>query len=260
MKTAIGYVLAVFIGLSLGLLGGGGSILAVPILVYVMGVNSKAAIAMSLVIVGTVSLIGVIPYWKQGRVNLKIAVMFTPVAMLGAYLGSRLTALSFITDTFQLICFGIIMAIASIMMIRKSNQPTNLKNTDLAQSTSQPPKNVSLWLGISTVSLGVGIVTGFVGVGGGFLIIPALVLLVGMPMKNAVGTSLLIITANSFAGFLGYINQVAVDWNLIVSFAIAASLGMLLGVYSSKYFDARLLQKGFGYFVLTVAVFVLIKR
>ena len=115
-------------------------------------------------------------------------------------------------------------------------------------------------MAIPAEGLGVGILTGFVGVGGGFLIIPALVLLGGIPIKEAIGTSLLIIAAKSVTGFLGYINQVAVDWNLMISFTIAASAGTLLGAYLTKYIDAKQLQKGFGYFILAVAVFVLIKR
>lgn len=252
MITVIGHILAIGIGLSLGLIGGGGSILAVPILVYVMGVSSKAAIAMSLVIVGSVSIIGAIPHWKQGNVNFKTAIIFTPAAMVGAYLGARITALPFISDTFQLVCFGIVMAIASILMIRK--------DSDFKQVAKSSHPNFPQSLAISAEGLGVGILTGFVGVGGGFLIIPALVLLGGIPIKEAIGTSLLIIAAKSASGFLGYVNQVAIDWNLIISFTIAASAGTLLGAYLSKYINAKQLQKGFGYFVLAVAMFILIKR
>ena len=260
MITIIGYILAIGIGLSLGMIGGGGSILAVPILVYVMGVSSKAAIAMSLVIVGTVSIIGVIPHWKQGNVNLKTAIVFIPAAMLGAYLGARIAAFPFISNTFQLICFGIVMAIASILMIRKGGEQTKSTNNNLKQAEKSTYKISPQWLVISAEALGVGILTGFVGVGGGFLIIPTLVLLGGIPMKEAVGTSLLIIAANSFSGFLGYINQVTVDWNLVISFITAAAVGILLGTYLTKYIDAKKLQKSFGYFVLAVAVFVLVKR
>lgn len=262
--TAIGHFLAVCIGISLGLIGGGGSILAVPILVYVMGVGSKAAIAMSLVIVGTVSLIGAIPHWSQGNVDLKVAAIFTPAAMLGAYLGARLTALPMITDTFQLICFGIVMLIASTLMIRKSRtKMTAVKATTsglVEKTASEKPSHQYKWLAIPAEGLGVGILTGFVGVGGGFLIIPALVLLGGIPMKQAIGTSLLIIAAKSATGFMGYVNQVQIDWNLVISFTLAATIGTLLGSYLTKFIDAKHLQKGFGYFVLIIGVFVLIQR
>ncbi|MEM9945805.1 MAG: sulfite exporter TauE/SafE family protein [Cyanobacteria bacterium P01_D01_bin.36] len=261
--TVLGHVLAVCIGISLGLIGGGGSVLAVPILVYVMGVGSKAAIAMSLVIVGTVSLIGVVPHWRQGNVNLKIAAIFTPAAMLGAYLGARLTALPAITETFQMICFGVVMLLASTLMIRKSTHktiPSQIKSPELAKGTAVSKKaHQYKWLFIPAEGLGVGILTGFVGVGGGFLIIPALVLLGGIPMKQAVGTSLLIIAAKSASGFMGYASQVQIDWNLVISFTIAAAIGTLLGSHFTKFIDANSLQKGFGYFVLVIAVFVLVK-
>jgi uncharacterized membrane protein YfcA len=259
MTLIIGYILAGCIGLSLGLIGGGGSILAVPILIYVMGVAPKAAIAMSLIIVGIVSLIGAIPHWLQGNVNLKTAAVFAPAAMVGAYLGARLAAFPFITETFQLICFGLVMVIASVLMIRKDSQsPKNHEVVSSKKSDSSPHQ--SHWLAIPLEGLGVGILTGFVGVGGGFAIIPALVLLGGIPMKEAIGTSLLIIAFKSATGFLGYLSQVELDWNLVISFTIAASLGTLAGAYLTRFIDAKNLQKGFGYFVLAVAVFVLIKR
>ena len=133
MIWIIGHFLAICIGLSLGLIGGGGSILAVPILVYVMGLGAKAAIAMSLVIVGTVSLIGAVPHWLQGNVNLRVAAIFTPTAMLGAYVGARMAGFPAITETIQLICFAIVMVLASLMMIRQGKQ--KLQNQDLDVAT-----------------------------------------------------------------------------------------------------------------------------
>jgi uncharacterized protein len=251
----LGHVLAIAIGISLGLIGGGGSILAVPLLVYVMGIGSKAAIAMSLAIVGAVSLVGAIPHWLQGNINLRTALVFTPAAMVGAYLGARLAGLPFVSDTFQLISFGVVMVIASVLMILngreqpKQNSPAASKHHGLAQ-----------WLAIPSEGLVVGILTGFVGVGGGLMIIPALVLLGGIPMKEAVGTSLLIIAAKSATGFLGYLGQVDVNWSLIVSLTLAASVGTVLGAYATRFIDAKRLQSGFGYFVLAVAIFVLVKR
>lgn len=265
MIWLIGHFLAICIGLSLGLIGGGGSVLAVPILIYVMGLSSKMAIATSLVIVGTVSLIGVVPHWMQGNVNFRTVFIFTPLAMLGAYLGAIITKLPLITDTFQLICFGIVMALASLLMIRKSGTKIlpgkyhNVNESNELNSINQHQRQTSGFL-IPLLGLGVGILTGFVGVGGGFMIIPALVLLGGLPMKEAIGTSLLIITANSTTGFLGYLNQVNVDWNLIITFTLAASAGTLTGSYLTKFIDAKDLQKGFGYFVLAVAIFVLVRR
>jgi hypothetical protein len=260
MTKTVGYVLALCIGLSLGLIGGGGSVLAVPILIYVMGVSPKAAIATSLAIVGIVSIIGIIPHWRQGNVNLKTAAFFAPTAMIGAYLGARFATMPFITETFQLICFGLVMIIASVLMIRKGGKssPKPQAFSDKKSDSSSPAS--SSWWTIPLEGLGIGILTGFVGVGGGFMIVPALVLFGGVAMKEAIGTSLLIIAFNSATGFLGYISQVELDWNLVISFAIAASLGTLVGAYSTRFIDAKNLQKGFGYFVLAVAVFVLIKR
>ncbi len=261
MAMTFGLTLAVIIGLSLGLIGGGGSILAVPILVYVMGVPTKAAIAMSLFIVGTVSLIGVVPHWRQGNVNLKTFAIFTPAAMVGTFLGAKLAGLPWISDTLQLIAFGIVMVAASILMIRKGNQPERrsvgaMAKDDAVTHHSPLPK----WLLIPVEGLAVGVLTGFVGVGGGFLIIPALVLLGGIPMKEAIGTSLLIIAFKSAIGFVEYLNYVTLDWQLMLLFTLAASIGTLGGANLAHRIDAQYLQKGFGYFVLAIAIFILIKR
>ncbi|MDJ0705727.1 MAG: sulfite exporter TauE/SafE family protein [Leptolyngbyaceae cyanobacterium MO_188.B28] len=259
MTWIIGHLLAVCIGISLGLIGGGGSILAVPILIYVIGLSPKTAISMSLVVVGVVSLLGTIPHWLQQNVNLKIAIIFTPAAMIGAYLGARLSSLPFITETFQLICFGAVMLVASLLMIRNSSRNQDeQKQIATSQDQNQPPQRH--WFAIPLEGLSVGGLTGFVGVGGGFAIIPALVLLGGIPMKEAVGTSLLIIAFKSVTGFLGYLNQVEIDWGLMISFTLAAGGGAFVGAYLTRWIEAKKLQKGFGYFVLVVAVFVLIRR
>lgn len=275
-----GHLLALLIGLSLGLIGGGGSILAVPILVYVLGLDAKSAIAMSLAIVGIVSLIGVIPHWKLGNVNLKTAFSFTPPAMLGAFLGARLAALPFVTDTIQLVCFAVMMIVASYFMIRKpTKERLNKLDSELEKGSSSLAKDSSYqlsatnyepersehqpkypWLAITLEGLGVGIVTGFVGVGGGFAIIPALVLLGGIPMKEAIGTSLLIITFKSATGFMGYLSQVAIDWNLMLTFSTVAILGIIWGAYFSGKIRSEKLQQAFGYFLIAVAIFILVKR
>lgn len=264
MRFTLGLILAIVIGLSLGLIGGGGSILAVPILKYVMGVTAKQAIAMSLFIVGTVSIIGLIPHWGQGNVNLPVAVTFTPPAMIGAFLGAKITKLPMINDTIQLITFAIVMLLASIFMIKKSRKSNqDFQEDNLESKTIKSPQNINqLTKIILTIfqGLGVGILTGFVGVGGGFLIIPALVLIGGIPMKEAVGTSLLIIFCNSVSAFLGYINQVELDWLIISTFTLAASTGIMAGAYLSKIIKAQYLQQAFGYFVLAIAVFILIVR
>lgn len=253
----IDYIPAVCIGISLGLIGGGGSILAVPVLVYLMEVPTKSAIAMSLVIVGVVSLIGVIPHWQQGNVNFKTAALFTPTAMLGAYIGARIASLPVITPTIQLVSFAVMMLVAAFLMIRQGT--SQYDNEPEFKSDLEPHDKYQL-LAISAEGLGVGLLTGFVGIGGGFLIIPALVLLGKTPMKEAIGTSLIIIAFKSVTGFLGYLGNIAVDWNLMMSFTIAASLGTIAGAYLTNFVDGKQLEKVFGGFVAAVAIFILIQH
>jgi len=194
-----GHILAVAIGISLGLIGGGGSILAVPTLVYVMGVPPKSAIAMSLVIVGTVSLLGAVPHWKLGNVNLKTAIVFGLSTMLGAYGGARLATLPSITGTLQMLLFATMMLLAAIFMIRKKTTTEPVPPIQGVDLTLYPkPVCKYCWLWLLTEGLGVGALTGLVGVGGGFAIVPALVLLANVPMKQAIGTSLLIIVLNFY--------------------------------------------------------------
>ena len=257
MSWILGIILAVCIGITLGLIGGGGSILALPILKYVMGVETKSAIAMTLVIVGIVSGIGTIPHWKQGNVNFKTAALFSPAAMLGAYLGARIASLPIITSTIQLICLAVIMLAAAFFMIRKSSGKSNHQSKDNFGSKHHDIYRLLL---APLEGLVVGIVTGFVGIGGGFMIIPALVLLGKTPMKEAVGTSLLIITFKSIAGFAGYFGQVAIDLKLIIIFTLAACLGTIYGAYLTNFVKPKQLEKGFGYFVIAVAIFILIKQ
>ena len=252
----IGHLLAGCIGLSLGLLGGGGSVLALPILVYVMGIPTKSAIPMTLVIVGTVSLIGTIPHWRKGNVNLKKALIFGSATMLGAFLGAKLANLPFFTETLQLLLFAVMMLVASLLMIRKAASPQKKEDSDL----SLPLTSEYSWLWLPTEGLGIGLLTGLVGVGGGFAIVPALVLLGQTPIKQAIGTSLLVITLNSMAGFLGYLGTVSLNWGLMGTFTLVAAVGTFVGAYLSQYIQPQRLQKGFGYFLIAVAIFILIQR
>ncbi|MEB3175341.1 MAG: sulfite exporter TauE/SafE family protein [Cyanobacteriota bacterium] len=250
----LGYFLGGCIGLSLGLLGGGGSVLALPILVYVMGVPTKSAIAMTLVIVGTVSLIGVVPHWRRGNVNLPKALIFGSATMVGAFGGAKLATQPWVSEVFQLVLFATMMLLAAALMIRKAQSAGGHKE-DLGLLPEPVCKYCWLWL--LTEGLAIGVLTGLVGVGGGFAIVPALVLLGKVPMKEAVGTSLLIIALNSFAGFLGYLGKVPLDSHLMISFTFVAALGILLGSYLSQFIDARSLQKSFAYFLMIVAAFIL---
>jgi uncharacterized protein len=258
IQWILGHILAAVIGISLGLIGGGGSILAVPTLVYVMGVPPKSAIAMSLAIVGTVSLLGAIPHWKLGNIQLKTAAAFGLSTMVGAYAGARIATLPFITGTLQMLLFATMMLLAAGFMIRKTSRSAPSPPVEGPDLTLYPkPVCKYCWLWLVTEGIGVGALTGLVGVGGGFAIVPALVLLANVPMKQAIGTSLAVIFLNSVAGFLGYFGQVALNWNLIVSFMVAASLGTVAGAYLVRFVHARHLQKAFGYFLLVMAGFIL---
>ena len=255
----LGYFLAGCIGLSLGLLGGGGSVLALPILVYVMKIPPKSAIAMTLVIVGAVSLIGVIPHWYRGNVNLPKALIFGSATMVGAFGGAKIATLPWVSEIFQLVLFAVMMLVAAFLMIRKAH---NSDSSPLQNDLGLLPEPVCkyCWLWLLTEGLGIGILTGLVGVGGGFAIVPALVLLGKVPMKEAIGTSLLIIALNSVAGFIGYVGQVPLDYPLMVSFTFIAAIGILLGSYLSNFVDARNLQKGFAYFLMAIAAFILFQQ
>ncbi|TAE58908.1 MAG: sulfite exporter TauE/SafE family protein [Nostocales cyanobacterium] len=261
----LGHLLAVGIGISLGLIGGGGSVLALPILVYVMGVPTKPAIAMTLVIVGTVSLIGLIPHWKKGNINFNKAFIFGSATMIGAFVGAKIAGLPFVTDNLQMLLFAVMMLVAAILMIKrsfkKSSDISTTNNPEYPESeVYQPPICNYCWLWLLTEGLGVGILTGLVGVGGGFAIVPALVILGKTPMKEAIGTSLLILVVNAIAGSIGYLGQVELDWQLVGSFILAASFGSFLGGYLSQFIDGKKLQKYFGYFLIAVAGFVLFQN
>ncbi|WP_373529468.1 sulfite exporter TauE/SafE family protein [Nostoc sp.] len=260
MTWVIGLFLAVCIGISLGLLGGGGSILAVPILIYVMGVSTKSAIAMSLMIVGCVSLIGAIPHWRARNINFKNAFIFGATTMLGAFLGAKAAAtIPFITGAVQMVLFAGLMLVAAVLMIRRQDTSAR-QRSEIISSSSTKRSSLWQWLQITVSGVGVGILTGVVGVGGGFAIVPALVLLLKTPMKEAVGTSLVVIAMNSATGFLGYLGYVDLDWKLMLSFLLTASVGIFIGVYLGRFVSAKQLQKGFGFFLLAMSVFILFEN
>jgi uncharacterized membrane protein YfcA len=257
MPWIMGLLLAGGIGLSLGLLGGGGSVLALPVLIYVMGVAPKSAIAMTLIIVGTVSLLGLIPHWRAGNVNLKTALVFGFATMVGTFTGAKVATLPVVSETFQMLLFAVVMLLAAGFMIYRSARPMP---PDDPLAGYPKPICKYCWLWLLSEGLAVGLLTGLVGVGGGFAIVPALVLLAKLPMKQAIGTSLLIIIANSITGFMGYLGHVDLNWHLIISFIFAASLGTIPGAYLARYVPAQKLQKSFGYFLLAVAAFVLVQN
>ncbi|HET7710540.1 MAG TPA: sulfite exporter TauE/SafE family protein [Thermoanaerobaculia bacterium] len=239
----LGLFLAGFIGLSLGLLGGGGSILAVPILVYAAGMAAKPAIAVSLLVVGATSLIGALQHWRAGFVDVRMAVVFGLVSMAGSYAGGRLAAL--LSDRVQLTFFAAVMLAASISMFRKENRDGQGRIARLPL--------------IAASAAAVGLLTGVVGVGGGFLIVPALVLFAGQPMRRAVGTSLLVIAMNSAAGFAAYAGRVPIDWTYTAAFTVFAVAGVLIGSAAAQFVSHAQLKKGFALLLVVVASFVFIE-
>jgi uncharacterized protein len=244
----IGAVLAVLIGLTLGLLGAGGSILMVPVLVYVLGIAAKPAIAMSLPIIGTTSLIGAISHWRSGHVELRTAVAFGAVAMIGSYAGARLS--TFVTAGVQLTLLGIVMFGAAFSMLRGSTRQAE----SAPGSAPRTKKQIAL---LAATALAVGLLTGLVGIGGGFLIVPALVLLARVPMKHAVGTSLVVIAMNAASGALGYAGQYDVQWMFLIVFTALAIAGILAGTYLVRFVSQGALRRAFALFLLGLGALIL---
>lgn len=241
--TALAVFLAVFVGISLGLLGGGGSILTVPLLVYVAGMDAKEAIATSLFVVGVTSAVGAITHARAGRVRPKVAAVFGVAAMAGAYGGGRLAHL--VPGNILLIAFAVIMIAAAVAMLRGRR--------DIGDESAGPLPVVKIVLQGAVV----GMISGLVGAGGGFLLVPALALLGGLPMPAAVGTSLVVISMQSFAGLAGHLATDPIDWKLAGAVTAAAVLGSILGGLLTSRVDPTALRKAFGWFVLAMAAVVL---
>jgi len=235
----VGAGLGALVGVALGMLGGGGSILTVPIFVYVLGFGTKVSIAMSLGVVAIVSVFGATAHWRAGNVDVRVAIVFGSVAMVGTYLGARLAA--FVSGEVQLMLFAGVMLAAAFAMMRPRNFEPN-----------EPKRGLGPALLIAGEGLAVGILTGLVGVGGGFLIVPALVILGGLSMKQAVGTSLMVIALKSTAGFVGYLGQVEIPWVFMFSFAAVASIGILAGTMLSKFVSHAALQRAFAVLLIVM--------
>jgi uncharacterized membrane protein YfcA len=256
-----GYIASLIIGLSLGLIGGGGSILTVPVLVYLFGVDPILATAYSLFIVGSTSLVGVFPKYKNGEVNLKTAIIFGIPSIIAVYATRAFIVPAIPNEVFSvgsfmvtkallmMMLFAVLMVFASISMIKDKTQK--------ADEDGQQIFNYPMILLEGAV---VGVLTGLVGAGGGFLIIPALVIFSKLPMKQAVGTSLLIIAAKSLFGFTGDLGKQAMDWPLLLSVTALAILGIFIGNALAKKVSAKSLKKGFGWFVLVMGVYIIIKE
>lgn len=241
---ALTVALAVFVGVALGLLGGGGSILTVPLLAYVAGMDAKQAIATSLLVVGVTSAVGAVSHARAGRVQWRTGLIFGAAGMAGAYAGGVLA--QFIPGTVLLIGFALMMTATAIAMLR------GRKDVGVAEGGDSMPVGKILAEGVV-----VGLVTGLVGAGGGFLVVPALALLGGLPMPVAVGTSLVVIAMKSFAGLAGYLSSVAIDWRLAGAVTAAALVGGLIGARSTAKVDPDVLRKGFGWFVLAMSSVIL---
>jgi uncharacterized membrane protein YfcA len=258
----LGYLFSILIVISLGLIGGGVSILTVPVLVYIFSVDAVTATGYSLFIVGITSAVGTATYFKNKLVNIKTAIIFgipsiAAVFLTRAYIVPAIPKEVFSIGEFMLtknilmmLLFAVLMIAASYSMIKKDKK----KSTE-----AEGPQKFNYPL-ILIEGFVVGVLTGLVGAGGGFLIIPALVVLSKLPMKEAVGTSLVIIAAKSLIGFFGEASDVQMNWQLLLSVSAFAIVGIFLGSYLSKKIDGAKLKTAFGWFVLVMGIYIIIKE
>ena len=254
-------ILAIFAGaitgIVLGLFGSGGSIVAMPALMYLLNVEAKSAIAMSMGIVAVTATISGWDNWRRGNVDLKIAAMFGLFGVIGTYGGARLGV--YTPVQVQLTLFALVMYAAAWKMLQIKRQPVNQLATAGGPPLSEE-KVISAHMGhIAAHGIGVGVLTGLVGVGGGFLIVPALVLLSGIPMKVAIGTSLVIVAAKSYSGFAGYFGAVPVDWTIMALFTTVTVAGSFVGTRIAHRFSQATLKRSFGIFLVFVASYILLK-
>ena len=254
----LGYVGALFIGLVLGLTGGGGSILTVPILVYLMSVSPVTATAYSLFIVGTTSTFGAIQNYRKNLVDIKNGFIFAIPSFIAVYLTRKFivpripeiiieSPILITKNTFLMLFFAVIMIFGALSVLKKKSQNTN----------NEEKRNLIL-IGIQTFTIG--IIIGLVGAGGGFLIIPSLILFAKLPMRKAVGTSLFIIAMNSLVGFIGDVQNLEIDWLFLLTFSAISVVGIFIGMYLTKYTNESQLKKIFAYFVLVMAAIILLKE
>lgn len=262
----LGFALAIVMGFTLGLLGGGGSILTVPILVYVMSIEPVLATAYSLFVVGAAASIGGIRKYFEGHVVLKTGILFAIPSLIAVFL-TRYKLVPMIPDEIftmgsftmtkniaMMVFFAIVMLLAAFSMMR------NKGDSDGSEKSSDQAKGINIPL-IILEGLVVGVVTGLVGAGGGFLIVPALVLLVNMPIKQAVGTSLVIIALKSLIGFTGDIGSgAAIDWPFLLLFTGFSVIGIFIGIFSTRFFSPLSLKKSFGWFILVMGVAIMSKE
>ena len=258
--TLYGLLGALVIGIVLGLTGGGGSILTVPILVYLLSVNPVTATAYSLFVVGTTALFGTLRNAQKGMIEYKTGIVFAVPAFIAVFLTRKfiIPALPDVIFTFNefvctkdlavMIFFAFIMLMASVSMIRTRIEVAVKEGGNF----NYPLIIIEGFL--------VGILTGLVGAGGGFLIIPALVLFANLPMKRAVATSLMIIAIKSLIGFLGDVGNIQIDWEFLLLFTALSVVGIILGIYLNNFIEGKKLKKAFGWFVLAMAIYIIIKE
>lgn len=241
---------ALLVGLSLGLMGSGGSILTVPVLIYLAGEQEKVAIAESLGIVGAISFLGAIPYAFKKQIHWRSVILFGLPGMAGTYGGAIIAG--FVSGTFQLILFAIVMLLAAMLMFRNKKEASKNISTE---------KNQKWWV-IAIEGLVVGVLTGLVGVGGGFLIVPALVLLGGLSMHLAIGTSLAIIALKSFSGFYKYLDvleelNLTINWELVFIFTLIGAVGSFVGKSIGSKISGEKLKRGFAVFLLCMGAYII---
>lgn len=258
----VGYLGALLIGLVLGLIGGGGSILTVPIFVYVLGISPVLATAYSLFVVGTSALVGAIKNAQKGMIDYRTGIVFAIPALTAVYFTRKFLIPAIPETLFNIgsyevsksmgimIFFAIIMLLASFSMIKNSKEDNVSKNGVIKY-------NYPL---ILIEGLVVGVLTGIVGAGGGFLIIPALVLLAKLPMKKAVATSLMIIAIKSLIGFIGDVENIEIDWIFLIVFSVLSIVGVFIGLYLNRFVDGKKLKKSFGWFVLIMGIYIVLKE
>lgn len=241
-------LLALLIGLSLGMLGGGGSVLAVPVFAYVLGYPAKVAVAMALLVVAIASLVGVVRHARLGNVDARALLAFAPLSMMGAYLGARLAWR--LSDAAQLALFGGVALVAAVYMALPRRAPPE-------GAPGRPRMGTRALVQLGAVAFGVGFVIGVVGVGGGFLLVPALVAFGRLPMPRAVATSLAIIALNALAGFLGYVGRVPLDLRVLAAFTAVAVAGAVVGANLAHRVAPTTLRRAFALLLVGVAGAVL---
>lgn len=258
----IGYIASIAIGISLGLIGGGGSILTVPVLVYLFGLDAVMATGYSLFIVGLTSAVGSVDYYRKGLINVKTAIIFGIPSIAAVYATRAFIVPAIPDEVFAIggfvvskalllmLLFAVLMIAASYSMIRKDKKKTE-------DSAGEQKFNYPLILAEGGI---VGVLTGLVGAGGGFLIIPALVVLSKLPMKMAVGTSLAIIAAKSLIGFSGELGSANIDWTFLLTISAFAIVGIFVGTALSKKIDGAKLKPAFGWFVLVMGIYIILKE